>query len=1297
MNNFFLKIFDFFQTRKTLLWVLLAAIIAALAFSALRISFVEDISSFLPNNANNRRVNEAFQKIGAANKIMVRFAMCDERHATNQESQFEILTEAATRFAEILSENDSLNHIKELIYEVDNEKIKEVTDFITKNLPYFLEEEDYKRIDSLLQPQAIEKQLKAGKELLMSPMGGFVRNVILNDPLLFSKNALKNLEVFKQNENFNTDDGFIFNERGECLVIISSNYPVSETNNNKLLANEIYKAANQTVEEFGGEIKIVPFGATLISITNANQIRNDSLFAVSIALVLILALLFYFFRSFKSLFFIAASIAFGALFSFGVIVIFKSTVSVIAIGMSSILFGIAINYPLHFLSYFRHELRDMRQAICDRRQATGNEEQSQIANRKSQIENQESQIVKNTIKVIVNPLLIGNITTVGAFLSLLFISSDAMKDLGMFSSFLLVGTIGFVLVFLPHLASPNPSKGGGQAPAPLGRAGEGHIFGKLAEFSPEKNKFVVLVFLIFTVVLFFFSFGTKFETNLHAINYMTAEQRAEINTLIEQNADKGKTLYMVAEGRSFDEALLYNNTAAYPIAQNLLKDSLIQSFSGIGRFFQPYQTAADKLGVWKEFWKTRKDTFISNFETVAQQQGFNTGVFNNFTAILNNDFDEQWLNDYCYNNKLESLAENYISKGDNNLVYTMLQVSPERVEEVKNRINQALNDDSIFIFDDSSIAEKMVNALSDDFNYVLYICGFIVFAFLFFSFGRIELAILTFIPLTVAWVWILGLMNIFGFKFNIVNIILATFIFGQGDDYTILVTEGLIYEYTYRKKMLAKFKNSIILSTGILFIGIGMLIFAKHPAMRSLAEVTIVGMISVVLCAFLFPPLIFRFLTTKKGKPREVPWTLKRWIRGVYSFAVFLLGCFVITVYGLFLFGFRRSGVRRATCDVRQEENDKNSRKSQIENRKLRFHRLLQWAANFVIRRVPGTKFRYENLSGETFDKPAVIISNHQSIFDLMCLMMLTPKLIILTNNWVWNSPFFGKMIRYAEFYPVSKGIENSIAQLAGAVQRGYSIVIFPEGTRSPDNSILRFHRGAFYLAEKLQLDIIPVFLHGVGHVLPKTDFMLREGLMTVQVHERITPTDSRFAADYVTRSKQVRRYYRETFAEISRKIETPDYFKSFVLHNYMYKGMEVWRGVKKEMCDLRHAICDMRCATCNMRHATCNMRHATCDFANRTSQIENQESHIAHRTSQILIKNNGYGTYSFMYALAHKDTQVIAIDDDEDKVAIARNCAGIPPNLTIYHTSEICDVRCATCDIAHQESQITNQTSQIS
>ena len=113
--------------------------------------------------------------------------------------------------------------------------------------------------------------------------------------------------------------------------------------------------------------------------------------------------------------------------------------------------------------------------------------------------------------------------------------------------------------------------------------------------------------------------------------------------------------------------------------------------------------------------------------------------------------------------------------------------------------------------------------------------------------------------MAVSWLWILGIMALLGIQFNIINIILSTFIFGQGDDYTIFMTEGTVYEYKHHRPMLASYRRAIILSALIMFIGIGSLIIARHPALHSLAEVTIVGMFSVVLMAFVIPPMVFRW------------------------------------------------------------------------------------------------------------------------------------------------------------------------------------------------------------------------------------------------------------------------------------------------------------------------------------------------------------------------------------------------------------------------------------------------------
>ena len=103
-------------------------------------------------------------------------------------------------------------------------------------------------------------------------------------------------------------------------------------------------------------------------------------------------------------------------------------------------------------------------------------------------------------------------------------------------------------------------------------------------------------------------------------------------------------------------------------------------------------------------------------------------------------------------------------------------------------------------------------------------------------------------------------MQLFGLQFNIVNIILATFIFGQGDDYTIFIVEGLLYEHRTGKQILPQYRQSILLSALIMLIGIGILALAVHPAMHSLGVITLIGMSVVLIMAITIPPLLFRMV-----------------------------------------------------------------------------------------------------------------------------------------------------------------------------------------------------------------------------------------------------------------------------------------------------------------------------------------------------------------------------------------------------------------------------------------------------
>ena len=211
------------------------------------------------------------------------------------------------------------------------------------------------------------------------------------------------------------------------------------------------------------------------------------------------------------------------------------------------------------------------------------------------------------------------------------------------------------------------------------------------------------------------------------------------------------------------------------------------------------------------------------------------------------------------------------------------------------------------------------------------------------------------------------------------------------------------------------------------------------------------------------------------------------------------------------------------------------------EKKKYNLHRIIQFMARFVLVRhgIPGIKYSQSNTSNEDFSRPAVIICNHQSHLDLVPLLAVSEKIIVLTADWVWNNPVYKYAIRNAEFLPASSGVENILPQLKSLVSRGYSIAVYPEGTRSMDCSIGRFHQGAFYLAQTLDIDVLPLILYGSGHALPKHGRLMNRWPIHMEIDPRISPESMKQKGETLReQASSMRKYYKERYTQIANRIE---------------------------------------------------------------------------------------------------------------------------------------------------------------
>ena len=697
MTDFILKIYEYMKTHRMMCLLSFIVLTLLSVLSVMRLGYKEDIADFLPIDSEHHKALNVYQEISGANKI---FAIFQYRDTTQTDP--DMMVSSVDAFTKEVEKSDTAKVIGNVMSQVDLEKMTEVTDFVYNNIPYFLSEKDYARMNKVLaSPNYVSHQLKQDKQMLMFPAGGILSDNIQRDPLNIFTPIVQKLQRSDTGLKYELYDGYIFSpDMQKALVIMDSPYGASETENNERLI-AMLKACASKVMDTQKNLDIHIIGGPVIAVANAKQIKSDSILSVIISLTLILSLLLFSFRNFRNLLLIALSIAWGWLFAMGGLALFHDEVSVIVIGISSVILGIAVNYPLHFIAHLSHTPNKRR-----------------------------------ALREIVMPLLVGNITTVGAFLALVPLQSMALRDLGLFSSFLLVGTIFFVLVYLPHLSKETKEVK--------------HTFlDKLSNVSLENKPSFVVVIVILTLVLGYFSFQTQFDANMGHINYMTDEQKADMAYLqckMTQNGDYQK-VYVISSDSTLDGAL-DKSLRLQPHLNGLQQKRNIHDFSSCSHFIVSKAEQERRLQLWKHFLERHKEKIKSSLKTRMKAEGFSENSFDDFYALLDKDYLPQEV--AYFNPLVKSIFSSHINHdriGNQYNVINVLSVKEKNVKKVEN----TLDSQDCYSFDVVSMNSAIANHLSNDFNYIGFACGFIVFFFLWLSFGSIELAILSFIPMAMSW------------------------------------------------------------------------------------------------------------------------------------------------------------------------------------------------------------------------------------------------------------------------------------------------------------------------------------------------------------------------------------------------------------------------------------------------------------------------------------------------------------------------------------------------------------------
>ncbi len=1158
-----LKLISLFVRKKTVFFLSLAVLAGILLTGVARLNITESILSALPDSEDFKELSTLMESKKLSNQVFISLQF-DEAPST------EDLQPVIADFADSLK-TATAGNLTEVIFRRENAQ-ENIYQYLYQKFPLLIDSSYYRYIEGKTEPDSIAASVSRVKKQLLVPGATFLQDYLLNDPLFLSSRFFQETGAQQGQGKFRMEDGMLLSEDGRTVLITA--YPSFESGDSGK-SGELYEHLEEFRQQWESNhpgIKLIYFGNFEIAARNAAQVKKDTTFTMVIALVIIICILIMYYRKWLIPVFVLLPTLFGALFALGIIGWIKESVSGISLATGAVLMGITLDYALHFFTHLKH-----------------------------------TRSVRETISEITAPMLTGSFTTIAAFIALLFANSPVLRDFGLVACLALMGAGIFTILILPSLLE---------------------IFHFDFEKSLKKERTFILfasldktvgklrfplTFLLFLLTTFFLyhSDRVRFEDNLNNLSLYTSDLAEKEQSLTHLDPVNEKKIYLFASGSSMNQAM-ERNFRAYEKLKEDFHQRKVSQFVSAAPYLIPLSVSQQKYETWHQFWNedNRKEKTFKYINEQSDIQGFEPDTFNQFEQLITEPetFDDQDLATLLQASGMENLIDTSFQKYT---LITPITVPNQYLKEVKQYYSAI---EGIKVFDRGAIASAMISNVKEDFNYLLSITAGLVFISLLIVYGRIELTLLSFMPMALSWIWILGISGLLDIRFNFVNVVVSTFIFGLGDDYSIFTTDGLLNRYKYGKNSLASYTSAIILSALTTIIGTGALIFAVHPAIHSISALSVLGISCIVLFSIIFQPLFFRLFVQDRVD------------RGV---APFTFTTFLLSILSFFLYGFTSILTTLSLPFIMLLPVSRKKKRNLV-------NQLLSFFARLIIYSGVHVRKRYDGLENLDTSRPALYIANHSSSLDNLLVIMKHPKLVMMVKGWVYNSPFFGLAVRYAGYLHTGDDPEKNIEKIRQLASDGYSVLIFPEGTRSPDGLLHRFHKGAFYLAERLGMDIQPMILNGASFVMPKGVHNIRKGALNIRYLPRVKAGDLSWGKTYQERAKSITRWYKEEYAGYRQEREDTWLLKQRIMSNYIYKGpvLEWYFKTKWEL---------------------------------EKTHYEFYHQQIGDRT-RILDMGCGYGYLSFYLHYKDQKRLITGIDYDEEKIQIAAHCYDKTDSLTFRH-----------------------------
>ena len=826
MTKLALAVYRFFKKHKSVFYLVLLGSFLVLAFLARKMYYEEDITKLLPATEQNSGVRFVFDKLKVKDKIFVEMRVTDS--TLSKQDALDTLISAGSRLCDSLTAHDKDSDIEDILFRVDPSLLEDGASLILDNAPCFLDSTFYPQLDSRLNAASMDSLMAQNVDLLENDGSGIWYDIICKDPLAFRNMAMSSLtsaaelsdgSAAKKEGSITLTDFHLFSsDSTTALIYISPAFKAMDSKAGTRLIDLIEDEAAQIAKTSPVEVLIC--GKSAKSVYTAKRIKKDLVITVTIAMILIILIIGYCFRTKDTVGYLLMPLVWGVVMAVAAVYLIQQQMSFIALGIGCIVIGVALSYCIHIITHHKY-VGDVEQGIKDQ----------------------------------AKPVTLGCITTVGSLLGLIFTKSSLLRDFGLMASFVMVGTTLAAIFFLPQFFTDKTGKKNEKAFATIEKITTKPYY--------RQTWLIVLVIVLFVLSVVFTRGRANFDTDLSHLSYSSPGLIKAEELYTEKTQGGMQTKYIAAHSKDLDSALALNQMIARQ-CQILKEEGKIASYNNLSNLLLPSGQQNERIALWNAYFTPEKKAKVKALTAAAaERNGFEADMFDLFYEALDKQYEPV---DVFGSGVIPSeIIGNFMEKNDDGtyLVLTSIKAKDNdelwKASEILAQGGQEKDKtmaSGLIVIDPLFYTTDMLEIMEHDFNTVLLISSLFVLLILLIALRNVVHAIIAFLPMFMSWFLVLGFMKLLNMEFNLINMVISTFIFGMGVDYSIFVMDGLI-KGKKQSELLKYHRSAIFFSAVMLILAVSSLLLAVHPAISSIGLSTLAGMVSTILITFTLQPYLF--------------------------------------------------------------------------------------------------------------------------------------------------------------------------------------------------------------------------------------------------------------------------------------------------------------------------------------------------------------------------------------------------------------------------------------------------------